>query len=257
MRGIIDARSAVPNPRPTMPALTDAASASHSPGASRPAGRVALVAGAVGRQGEALLGAVLSRGGYSRVHVLSDAPMALGIDRLDLCTLENLPRLDDVLMLVGQGGDPGERSFHGRDAPFVQVTGQEAAGVADAACAAGARRLLVIRPSPAWQQLGELQRALGGADELALAQLPFETVLILRPVRVGGSSGGDWLRRVVNAYMSLQFLMTPKSIPTLTSDQVARAALRAFGSSGQGIRVMLARQLAELLEPAGGAGAGR
>ncbi len=240
-----------------MPALTDAALAAHSSGPSRPGDRVALVAGVVGRQGEALLGAVLARGGYSRVHVLSEAPMALGIDRLELCTLERLPRLDDVLMLVGQGNDPGERSFHGRDAPFVQLTGPDAPRVASAACAAGARRLLVIRPSPAWQQLGDLQRALGGGDELALAQLPFESVLILRPVRVGGTPGGDWLRRLVNAYMSVQFLMTPKSIPTLTSEQVARAALRAFGAAAPGIRVMLARQLAELLEPAGKAGASR
>lgn len=240
-----------------MPAPIDAAFATHASGPSRPAGRVALVAGAVGRQGEALLGAVLARGGYERVHVLSDAPMALGIDRLELCALEALPRLDDVLMLVGQGDDPGERSFNGRDAPFVQVTGPDAPGVAGAAFAAGARRLLVIRPSPAWQQIGELQRSLGGADELALAQLPFESVLILRPVRIGGGPGGDWLRRIVSAYMSLQFLMMPKSIPTLTSEQVARAALRAFRSSGPGTRILLARQLAELLEPAGAAGASR
>lgn len=240
-----------------MPALTDAALAAHSAGPSRRDARVALVAGVVGRQGEALLGAVLARGGYTRVHVLSEAPMALGIDRLELCALENLPRVDDVLMLVGQGNDPGERSFHGRDAPFVQLTGAQAPRVAAAASAAGARRLLLIRPSPAWQQLGELQRALGGADELALAQLPFESVLIVRPVRIGGAPGGDWLRRLVNAYMSVQFLMTPKSIPTLTSDQVARAALQAFGPTVPGIRVMLARQLAELLEPAATAGASR
>ncbi|MFA7505742.1 MAG: hypothetical protein WCZ28_13670 [Burkholderiaceae bacterium] len=242
-----------------MSALIDAALATHSPGPGTgpSAGRVALVAGAVGRQGEALLAAVLARGGYSRVHVLSDAPMALGIDRLELCALGELPRIDDILMLVSQGEDSAERSFHGRDAPFVQVTGGDAGRVAAAACATGARRLLVIRPSPAWQQLGDLQRSLGGADELELAQLPFQSVLILRPVRIGGGPGGDWLRRVVNTYMSLQFLMTPKSIPTLTSDQVARAALRALGLPGHGIRVMLARQLAELLESAGATGASR
>src|SRR5690606_16606579 len=171
---------------------------------------------------------------------------ALGIDGRELSGLDALPPLDDVLMLVGQGGDPAERSFHGRDAPFVQVTIADAVKVAGAAAAAGARRLLVIRPSPAWQQIGELQRALGGAEELALAQLPFESVIILRPVRIGASPGGDWLRRVVNAYMSLQFLMMPKSIPTLTSEQVARAALQVLRSSAPGIRVMPARQLAEL-----------
>ena len=240
-----------------MPASIDAAFATHARGAGDPAGRVALVAGAVGRQGEALLGTTLARGGYSRVHALSSAPMALGVDRLELCTLAALPQLDDVLMLVGQGEDPGERSFHGRDAPFVQVTGRDAARVASAAAAAGARRLLVIRPSPAWQQIGELQQALGDPEELALAQLPFESVLILRPVRAGSTPGGGWLHRVVNAYLSLQLLMMPRSIPTLTSDQVARAALRAFDVPGPGIRVLLARQLAELLEPARRAGAHR
>jgi hypothetical protein len=240
-----------------MTAPVQAAFAPPASGARRAAGRVALVAGAVGRQGEALLNAALARGGYSRVHVLSDAPMALGIDGLELSGLDALPPLDDVLMLVGQGGDPAERSFHGRDAPFVQVTIADAVKVAGAAAAAGARRLLVIRPSPAWQQMGELQRSLGGTDELALAQLPFESVFILRPVRTGPSPGGDWLRRIVNAYMSIQFLMMPRSIPTLTSEQVARAAVAALGMPGTGTRVMLARQLAELLEPVPAAGAGR
>jgi hypothetical protein len=240
-----------------MTAPIDAAFATRSSGTALPGGRIALVAGAVGRQGEALLNAALARGGYSRVHVLSDAPMSLGIDRLELCGLDALPRLDDVLMLVGQGEDPGERSFHGRDAPFVQVTAHNAVEVAGAAAARGARRLLVIRPSPAWQQMGDLQRTLGGADELELVRLPFESVFILRPVRTGASPGGDWLRRIVNAYMSLQFLMMPRSIPTLTSEQVARAAMAVLGTPGTGTRVMLARQLAELLEPARAAGAGR
>lgn len=240
-----------------MTAPLDAAFATHASGRRREGGRVALVAGAVGRLGEALLNASLARGGYDRVVVLAEAPMALGIDGLELRGLDALPRLDDVLILVGQGNDPAERSFHGRDAPFVQVTADDAARVAGAASAAGARRLLVIRPSPAWQQMGELQRALGGADELALAQLPFESVFILRPVRTGPSPGGDWLRRLVNAYMSLQFVMMPRSIPTLTSEQVARAALAALRTSGPGTRVMLARQLAELIQPAPAAGAGR
>lgn len=240
-----------------MIAPIDAAFASHASGHPRAGGRVALVAGAVGRLGEALLNAALARGGYARVHVLAEQPMALGVDGLELCTLDALPRLDDVLMLVGHGDDPAERSFHGRDAPFVQVTAGDATQVAGAASTAGARRLLVIRPSPAWQQMGELQRTLGGAEEFALAQLPFESVSILRPVRIGSSPGGDWLRRIVNAYMSLQFLMMPRSIPTLTSEQVARAALAVMGTSGPGTRVMLARQLAELLEPASAAGAGR
>src|SRR5690554_2404181 len=78
-----------------MTAPLDAAFATHASGRRREGGRVALVAGAVGRLGEALLNASLARGGYDRVVVLAEAPLALGIDGLELRGLDALPRLDD------------------------------------------------------------------------------------------------------------------------------------------------------------------
>lgn len=210
----------------------------------------ALLAGAVGRQGEALLNAALARGGYASVHVLAEAPVSMGMAGLELCALDALPAVDDVLLYVTEAGDPVERSFHGRDAPFVPVTPERALAVARDAAAAGARRLLVLRPSPGWQQIGALQRALDDDIERALAALPFETVLVLRPVRPGRGPGGTWLRRLVNGYLSLQMLMMPRSIPVLTSDQVARAAFRALADAGPGVSVLLAEQLAALLEAA-------
>ena len=220
-------------------------------------GRVALVAGAAGRGGEALLNAVIGRGRYAHVVALAEpgamraaeqagrAAMAMGVARLALAPLDALPAIDDAFVCVSRADDAGARSFYGRDAPFALVADAAVTAVARAAAQAGARRFALVRPLAAWQQVGEFPRALGHVDELALAQLPFARTLIARPVAAGARRGGGLLQRVVAAYLSLQMLMLPRSIPTLTADEVARAVLVALDESDDSLTVLGAAQLAE------------
>jgi hypothetical protein len=230
--------------------------AAASPVPARSGRRRLLVAGAVGRLGEALLNEALARGGYDEVVALTehDATMSLGIRGLALAPLTALPRLDDVC--IAQTLDPGAagaRSFHGRDAPFAMV---EAAGmprIASAAAAAGARRLVLVHPLPVWQQMSRLHLGLVGESELEMTRLPFESVTVLRPIAQTGPATGNWLQRVAHVYLSVQFLMVPRSLPTLTSAQVARVAVDVLRDPPAGIQVFGAMQIDERLRAGKGA----
>lgn len=226
-------------------ALAGAAASVRSP-AGR--GRVALVAGAVGRRGEALLNRVLGSGDYAEVVALSAAPMALGVRGLRLAGLDDLPAVDDVFLLVSDPDDPGARSFHGRDAPFVAVDAGNCLQVARHAAERGARRAVLIDPMPAWQQVGHFHRGLANSVELAVAQLPFDSLAVLRPVAESRRRGAGLVERFVAAYLSVQLLMLPKSIEILTSEKLARCALQAMRGARDGLQVHPADTLSKLLE---------
>ncbi len=230
------------------PALSAAGTSARRAGSSR-AGRVALLAGANGRQGEALLNRLLGCGDYRQVVALADAPMAMGMRALVLAGRDALPPVDDAFIVIGAPGDPGTRSFYGRDAPFVQVHAASALAVAKCAVDAGAQRMVLLVPTSAWQQMGSFHRGLSGQLELDVAQLPLASLTILRPVLPAASSAGNLLQRVANVYLSLQMLMMPRSIPTMTAEQVARCALAAMRRSGPGVSVLGADALPALLAP--------
>jgi len=208
---------------------------------------VALVAGAVGRFGEALLNRVLGSGDYRTVVALSQAPMALGVRGLQLAAAHELPPLDDAFIALSEHDEPGGRSFHGRDAPFVQVGSDQLLGVARAACEAGARRLVLISPTPVWQQMGGLHAGLSGATELALAGLPLTSLTVLRPVQSQGSRARGLVERVAAVYTSLQMFAMPRSMEIMPSEKLARCALLAMHQAADGVRILGADKIPGLL----------
>jgi hypothetical protein len=231
------------------PALALGAAGRPAPGGSGAASGRVLVAGAVGWLGEALLTEALARAGQRGVVALADADadatMSFGVRGLSLAPLHALPPLDAAVVAQGDPAMPGARSFHGRDAPFAAVDAASVQRIAAAASAAGARRLVLIHPLPFWQQLSQLHLGLSGEAELRIAQLPFDGVAVLRPLAQGAGAAGGWLQRVANAYLSLQFLMVPRSLPTLTSAQVARVAIDVLLQPETGLRILGAAQIAE------------
>ncbi|MEZ5740368.1 MAG: hypothetical protein R3E68_13555 [Burkholderiaceae bacterium] len=205
--------------------------------------RRALLAGAAGRRGEALLNALLAAPAWRSVHVLAGQPMSLAIPRLQLCRFDDLPPVDDLFLVVGDPAEPGSRSFHGRDAPFDSIDEDRALALARRGCDAGASRIVLVAPAPDWQQIGSLQRGLGGVLETQLGALSARTVLILRPLKPGGAGAGSLIQRFVHGYLSLQMLMLPRSVPVLTSEQLARAALGLLAGAGHGLQVLTAADI--------------
>lgn len=222
---------------------------------ARPAGGAVLVAGAVGRIGEALLNRVLADasasagpGGPSGVVALADAPMALGLRGLQLAALDGLPPLDCAYLVLNDSADVEARSFHGRDAPFVQVDELNCVHVARRAVECGVRRLVLISPTPAWRQIGRFHVGLADAVELELARLPLESLAVLRPVRSSRRPGAGLVERIVSAYLSIQLLMMPRSLEPITSEKLARCAVAAMRAARPGVTVHPADEIPALLE---------
>jgi hypothetical protein len=226
--------------------------------APRPAsGGAVLVAGAVGRIGEALLNRVLAdasasagTGGPRAVVALADAPMALGLRGLELAALDGLPPLDHAYLVLNDSADAEARSFHGRDAPFVQVDERNCAHVARRAVECGARRVVLVSPTPAWRQIGRFHAGLADTVELELAQLPLESLVVLRPVRNSRKPGAGLVERIVSAYLSIQLLMLPRSLEPILSDKLARCAVAAMRAARPGVTVVPADEIPALLEAA-------
>ena len=205
--------------------------------------------GATGRLGESLLNAVIARGGYREIAVLTERPVNLATARLVSCTVEQLGEVaaDDAFVLLADPTDAQSRSFHGRDAPFVLAHAGNAAGIAQAALAQRRlRRIALVSPMPAWHQFGSLRLALDGPVERAFSALPLETLVIARPVRAASSRGQGIAQRVANVYLSLQMLAMPRSIPALSAEQVARAVVNALARDVAGLSILSAVDLAAL-----------
>lgn len=85
---------------------------------------------------------------------------------------------------------------------------------------------------------------MSGDTETTLAALPFEQMVVMRPVKTAAAAALGWVERIAHVYL-IQMMMLPRSIPTLTSDQLARAALDALAVNRPGIEILGAQQIAE------------
>lgn len=213
-----------------------------------------LVAGATGRLGEALLNEAIARRtalGFQEVVALGEsrAALSLGMSGLSIAPMESLPSIAAAIVSLSDPQDDDARSFHGRDAPFMLVDALRAHSVAVAAIAAGAQRLVLIHPLPAWQQLSGLHQGLVGEVELQIARLPCPSMLMIRPVASSRSAGGNWLARFARGYLSLQMLMMPRSLAALTSTQLARAIVGQLQAPARaGVSALGAPELQDWLE---------
>jgi len=213
-----------------------------------------LVAGAIGRIGEALLNRVLAeeagRGGVGGrpVVALAASPMALGMRGLTLASLEALPPLDAAFLILNDSADGEARSFYGRDAPFVQVDELNCVHVARRAVESGAQRLVLIAPTAAWRQIGKFHTGLADSVELELARLPLDSLVVLRPVRNSGRRGASLVERFVSVYLSVQLLMLPRTLEAITSEKLARCAAAAMRNARPGVAVFPADAIPGLLE---------
>jgi hypothetical protein len=205
---------------------------------------VAIVAGAIGRRGETMLNTALARGGYGEVIAIAEHPVSVGMTGLSVRSIEDLPQARDLFIVMADAGDGLDRSFHGRDAAFVEVNEANINAIVTQAMKAGVERVLVIEPTPVWMQFGGLQRTVMAGMETDLAQLNLTRLAILRPLRDPQSSEQGIVQQILRIYLSLQMVMM-RSIEPVTSEQLARAALNALNSQADGVSVIPAADLAE------------
>ncbi len=202
--------------------------------------RTALLAGATGLVGRALLPLLLHGELYECVHVLvrrplsePPAPPKLQVHVVDFAKLPSpLPRIADAYIALGT-----TIKVAGSEAAFRQVDFDFVVNTARAAKAAGARRLAVVSALGADAASRVFYNRVKGDMEAALAQLGFESLSIAQPSLLVGDraalgqpvrSGEVWATRLLGPVMGL----VPAGVRPIRAAAVA-AAMRAAVEAGR------------------------
>lgn len=218
-----------------------------------PAARSALLAGATGLIGRALLALLLAREAYRSVTVLARGP-ARGIAAdpklewrgVDFAHLPDpFPAVDDLYVALGT-----TIKVAGSESAFRQVDFDYVVAIARAARQAGATRLAVVSALGADTKSrifynrvkGEMQEAIGrlGYESVALAQpslLLGDRAALGQPVRRGEVLAARLLGPVLG--------LVPKSVRPIAARSVAAALVEATLAAQPGVRILGSAQMQE------------
>ncbi|MGH8798118.1 MAG: NAD(P)H-binding protein [Caldimonas sp.] len=215
------------------------------------ASRTALLAGATGLIGRALLPMLLRGDTYRRVTVLARG-QAQGVaadPKLDWLSLDfahlpdPLPAVDDVYIALGT-----TIKVAGSQGAFRQVDFEYVAGIARAARAAGATHLGVVSALGADSASRVFYNRVKGDMQAAIGTLGYEAIAIAQPSMLIGDraalgqpvrSGEVWVERVLRPVMEL----VPRSVRPIAAAKVAAALLQATLEARPGVRLLSSAQM--------------
>jgi hypothetical protein len=206
--------------------------------------RSALALGMVGALGEELLAALVGSESYRLVHVGVKQPIATATSRFQPWQIgDGVVVADDAYVcLTGQDIPVPAAS------PIQRFTAGDVLAAARIARECGARRLIVVSPLSALLQLNAAARTLASADEVALVEAGFDSVLIVRPTAEDDRSPGG-LRGVVRALSRMVLdIMLPPQVQALRASTAAAAILEAAKRARPGVSVIGARELLAIVE---------
>ena len=208
--------------------------------------RVALLAGATGLIGRALLPLLLASDRYGVVHVLLRRAMPnlsahpkLTPHVVDFAHLpEAFPTLDDVFIALGT-----TIKAAGSEAAFRQVDFDFVVNTARAARAAGATRLAVVSALGADVKSRVFYNRVKGEMQAAVSALGYDSVVLAQPSLLMGDraalgqprrAGEVWASRLLSPVMGL----IPKSVRPIEASTVAQAMLTANLSGKPGVHIL-------------------
>lgn len=205
-------------------------------------GRVALVAGASGLVGRALVARLCADPGVARVHALVRRPLAMNAPKLQLHVvafdrLPALPPVDEAYLALGT-----TIAVAGSREAFRAVDFEANLAVARAALAAGARRIGLVSAMGADAASRVFYSRVKGELEDALAALPLQALVIARPSLLLGDRDrlGQPRRRGEHLAAGLDRWLRPllpARLRGIAADDVA-AALVAALAHGRGLHVL-------------------
>jgi uncharacterized protein YbjT (DUF2867 family) len=208
--------------------------------------RTALLAGATGLVGRALLSVLLASKHYGSVHVLLRrtspdirASAKLKIHEVDFARLPAaFPAVDDVFIALGT-----TIKIAGSEASFRHVDFDFVVNIARAAKAAGATQLAVVSALGADPTSRVFYSRVKGEMEIAIMQVGYDSVVIAQPSMLLGDraalgqpprSSEVWVARLL---APLGWIM-PKGVRPIPADAVASAMLAAIVDTKPGVRVL-------------------
>jgi uncharacterized protein YbjT (DUF2867 family) len=212
--------------------------------------RTALLAGATGLVGRALLPLLLSHPAYARVHVLLRRA-ATGIEThphlqmhtVDFTRLPALPKVDDVYIALGT-----TIKVAGSQAAFRQVDFDFVVDTARAARKAGAQRLAIVSALGADAGSRVFYNRVKGEMQDAVGQLGYDSVTIAQPSLLTGDrhalgqpvrAGEVWATRLLGPVMGL----VPRSVRPIAARDVAAALVAATLAPRPGVRLLRSGQM--------------
>ena len=206
----------------------------HRPPALQPLER-ALVVGAGGTLGSAVLAEALVGGRFQRVTAIVAEPLrsaVRGFDALPAAALEAGGALGaDVAFIVFER----DRHSNGRDDAFLQPAVAELPAIASALWRGGVRRLVVVVPHAPALLPQALKAGFGTLDEGAVAALGFEHLVFVRAAQTSvARATGSLPHRLAAWWLSQLRWMVPQQ------EQAVRASTLAA------LVVQLARLLPQL-----------
>ena len=212
--------------------------------------RSALLAGATGLIGRALLPMLQASPSYAHTHVLvRRAPSGAGAKArttfhvVDFAQLPALPPIDDCFIALGT-----TIKVAGSQAAFRKVDFDFVVDTARAARAAGATRLAVVSALGADAHSSVFYNRVKGEMQAAIGALGFASVVIALPSLLLGDRAAIgqptrnvevWAARLLAPAMWL----VPRSVRPIQATKVAAALLAATVDATPGIRVLSSSQM--------------
>ena len=213
--------------------------------------RVALVAGATGLVGQAVLAALLADKTYSAVHYVGRRKLSLQHPKLaqhvgELLTpgtLSRLPPIDDCFIALGT-----TIKVAGSQEAFRAVDFEAVVAVARAALAQGATKLGVVSAMGADASSAIFYNRVKGEMEQALQDMAFKTLVIARPSMLAGnrealnqpSRAGE---RIGLALTQLLKPVIPANYRSIAAEDVAAALTHTVKSAGPGAYRLLSGEM--------------
>ena len=206
--------------------------------------RVALVAGATGLVGRAILALLLADQRYSTVHVVGRRAPSVQHPKLAAHISASLtnwtcPAVDDVFIALGT-----TIKVAGSKAAFKAIDGDMVVAIGSAAKASGASRLAVVSAMGASAQSSVFYNQVKGEMEAAVSQLGFETLAIARPSLLAGDRDALKQPERLAENLALQFFkwlkpLIPANYRAITASSVAQAMVDALQTASSGQHLLL------------------
>lgn len=214
--------------------------------------RVALVAGATGLVGRALLAQLLDDSRYERVEVLARRPLAAGIARHERLIVH----LGDATQLVRSAAGASDIyialgttiKIAGSQAAFRAVDHDLVVAIARAAREAGATRLAVVSALGADPSSSVFYNRVKGEMERDIAALGYASVVIAQPSLLAGDRAAlgqptrpieMWVTRLLAPVLPL----VPARVRPITASTVAAALIAALASPAACVRVLSSAEM--------------
>jgi hypothetical protein len=196
--------------------------ASRKPPRAVVAPRRAIVIGASGALGAAVLEQLLATQRFERVGALVDQPIQPAVHGFAPLRADELAAFNaDCALIVFDR----QRAANGREAAFVKPEPQTLAALAQQLHAIGVRRLIVVVPHTPSLLPMALQQGLASLDEAAVAALGFEQLVFMRMAQnERGAEGLDAPRRLARWMLSQLHWMIPQREQPVRAQTVAKVA---------------------------------